>query len=126
MQGIAAGEDENLQQQFHQATPFGGMYHQQNASHDGGYITGMRSVYRSRSPHRYQQQTMMDVRGRSTTLGNQQSVHGNSWVMSGANWVPARQASPAHANTIGSNICNFREGSAAPYNVKYCENQTRA
>ena len=51
-------------------------------------------------------------------MGNQQ----NTWVMSGANWVPARQASPVHVNTIGSNICNFREVSAAPYNVKYCEN----
>ena len=67
---------------------------------------------------------MMDVRGR--TLGNQQSVHGNTWVMSGANWVPARQASPAHVNTIGSNICNFREVNTAPYNVKYCENQARS
>ena len=35
---------------------------------------------------------MMDVRGR--TLGNQQSVHGNTWVMSGANWVPARTLNP--------------------------------
>ena len=44
MQGIAAAaaEDESLQQQFQ--APFA-MYHQQNASHDGGYITGNHRAY---------------------------------------------------------------------------------
>ena len=44
---------------------------------------------RCRSPHH--QQTMID--GQVCALGNQ-NIHGNTWVMNGANWTSTRQASP--------------------------------
>ena len=75
---------------------------------------------RCRSPHH--QQTAMD--GRVCALGNQ-SVHGNTWAMSGPNWMATRQASPHDAHRHHNKCCNCRESSPAPYHVKCCENEAR-
>ena len=75
---------------------------------------------RCRSPHH--QQTTMD--GRVCALGNQ-SVHGNTWAMSGANWMATRQASPHDAHRHHNKCCNCKEASPAPYHVKCCENEAR-